>query len=127
MELPDVAEILRLQREFDEVELAGDPARARSLLAEDFRSIGEQGFLLDKEQWLAVREDFRFLTLETSQVDVQRYERTAIVRAVQSGRALWQGTELTLRVRLSQVWVQLPDGWKLAALQFSPLPAATPS
>jgi hypothetical protein len=116
-----VDDILKLQHEFDEAELRADIERLRSLLADDFLSIGERGFVLDKEQWIARHGDFRFISLETTETDVRRYDRTAIVRSVQRSRATWLGEPMTLNVRLSQVWVQQTDGWRLAAIQFSSL------
>jgi hypothetical protein len=116
-----VDEILKLHHEFEEAELHADADRLRSLLADDFRSIGERGYVLDKDQWIARHGDFRFLTVETTETTVSRYAHTAIVRAVQRGRATWLGKPITLNVRLSQVWIEQPDGWRLAAVQFSSL------
>jgi hypothetical protein len=114
-------DILDLQRAFDDAELRGDAARLEDLLADDFASIGEQGFQLGKREWIDRHRDFRYLSIETAQVDVRRYDKTAIVRCVQRSRATWRGDPMTLAVRLSQVWVQQPDGWRLAAIQFSTL------
>jgi hypothetical protein len=40
---------------------------------------------------------------------------------VQHSRASWRGDVMMLAVRLSQVWIQQPDEWRLAAIQFSTL------
>jgi hypothetical protein len=114
-------EILELRNAFDDAEMRGDADRLESLLADDFLSIGEQGFVLGKQEWIGRHGDFRYLAVETTDVDVRRYDKTAIVRCVQRSRASWRGDEMTLAVRLSQVWVQQPGGWRLAALQFSTL------
>lgn len=106
---------------FDEAELRADSERLNSLLADDFRSIGERGFVLDKEQWIARHEDFRLVSLETTEVDVRRYDRAAIVRFAQRTQATWRGVPMTVNVRVGQVWVEQADGWKLAAIQFSSL------
>jgi hypothetical protein len=114
-------EILELQDAFDDAELRGDAVRLDSLLADDFLSVGEQGYVLGKQEWIGRHGDFRYLSVETSEVDVRRYDNTAIVRCVQRSRASWRGDEMTLGVRLSQVWVRQSNGWHLAALQFSTL------
>lgn len=114
-------EILELQDAFDDAELRGDAVRLDSLLADDFLSIGEQGYVLGKQEWIGRHGDFRYLSVDTSEVDVRRYDNTAIVRCVQRSRASWRGDEMTLAVRLSQVWVRQSNGWRLAALQFSTL------
>ncbi len=114
-------DILELQRAFGEAELQGDTERLEALLADDFLSIGERGFVLDKAQWIGRHEDFRYLSIETTDVDVRRYDRTAILRCVQRNRATWRGDPMTLATRMSQVWIELAGGWRLAASQFSTL------
>lgn len=112
-------DIDELQRAFNDAELHADTDRLNALLADDFMSIGEQGFQLDKQQWINRHADFTYLTLDTSDLDIRRYDRAAIVRCVQRSRASWRGEEMTLAVRLSQVWIELPDGWRIAGIQFS--------
>jgi hypothetical protein len=114
-------DILELQRAFDDAELRADAGRLEELLANDFQSIGEQGFVLDKRQWIGRHGDFRYLDIETTEVDVRHYDKAAIVRCVQRSRATWQGSQLTLAVRMSQVWVAQSGGWRLAGIQFSSL------
>jgi hypothetical protein len=105
-------DILELQRAFDDAELHGDASRLGDLLADDFLSIGEQGYQLGKQEWISRHGDFHYLAVETTEVDVRHYDKTAIVRCAQRSRATWRG---------GQVWIQQPDGWRLAALQFSSL------
>ena len=114
-------DILELQRAFDDAELHGDAERLGGLLADDFLSIGEQGYQLGKQEWIGRYGEFRYLSIETTEVDVRRYDKTAIVRCVQRSRATWRGEPMALAVRLSQVWIWRPAGWQLAAIQFSTL------
>ena len=114
-------DILALQRAFDEAELNADVARLGELLAEDFLSIGEQGFVLGKREWIGRHGEFRYLSIQTSEVDVRRYGEAVIVRCVQRNRASWRGEPMALAVRLSQVWIRQPAGWRIVAIQFSTL------
>ena len=114
-------DILEFQRAFDDAELQADAGRLAGLLADDFLSIGERGFQLDKRQWIDRHREFRYLAIETTEVDVRRYDGAAIVRCVQRSRASWRGEPMTLAVRLSQVWIRQADGWRLAGIQFSTL------
>lgn len=41
---------------------------------------------------------FRYLSVETSEVDVRRYGEAAIVRCVQRSRASWPGEPMTLAI-----------------------------
>jgi hypothetical protein len=119
-----ISDIRELQRAFDSAELRADADRLNALLADDFMSIGERGVQLDKRQWIARHADFAYLSLETAELDVRCYDHAAIVRCIQRSRASWRGAELTLTVRLSQVWIELPGGWQLAGIQFSSLDPA---
>jgi hypothetical protein len=108
--------ILELQQAFD-AELRADASRLASLLAGDLLSIGEQGYQLDKWRWIGRHGDFRCLSIETTEVDVRCYGKAAIVRCAPRSRAPWRGQLMTLAVRLSQVWVNQPDGWRLAGIR----------
>ena len=114
-------DILELRQAFDDAELRGEADRLDALLADDFLSIGEQGYQLGKREWIDRHRDFRYLSLETTELDVRHYGPTAIVRCAQRSRASWRGQEMALAVRLSQVWIQEPGGWQLVAIQFSTL------
>ena len=110
-----------LQPAFGDAERRGDADRLDALLADDFLSIGEQGYQLGKREWIDRHRDFRYLSVETTELDVRHYGTTAIVRCAQRSRASWRGEEMALAVRLSQVWIQEPDGWQFVAIQFSTL------
>ena len=113
--------ILKLQQQFDQAELQGDREALARLLTEDFASIGPKGFVLDKQAFIGRHAQFRYQSLETSEVDVRVYDGAAIVRNVQQNRAQYAGKELALHVRTSQTWVRVQGEWKLAGIQFSPL------
>ncbi|GAB7036898.1 MULTISPECIES: nuclear transport factor 2 family protein [Catenuloplanes] len=114
-------DVYDLQRAFDEAELRGDAESLDGMLADDFRSIGEQGFVLDKAQWLGKFAEFAYTSLESGDVEVSFYGHAAIVRCVQRSRSIWRGQEMALTVRVGQTWVELPGGWRLAGIQFSSL------
>ncbi|MFI5911072.1 DUF4440 domain-containing protein [Dactylosporangium sp. NPDC051541] len=114
-------DVARLQQVFTDAELRADVDVLQELLADDFRSIGDQGFVLDKAGWIGKFADFAYTGLDCSDVEVSRYDGAAIVRYVQRSRSVWQGHEMALRSRVSQTWVEQAGGWKLAGVQFSTL------
>ena len=115
------SDVDRFRLAFDEAELRADVDTLNALLADDFRSIGEQGHVLDKAQWVGKFAEFAYLSLESSDVEVSSYGHAAIVRCVQRSRSVWRGQEMALTTRVGQTWVELPEGWRLAGLQFSSL------
>lgn len=114
-----IADVYQIQRAFDEAESRADTDTLDTLLADDFRSIGEQGYVLDKAQWVGKFAEFAYMSLESSDVEVWYYGHAAIVRCVQRSHSTWRGQEMALTVRVSQTWVELPEGWRLTGIQFS--------
>ena len=86
----------------------GDADRLDALLADDFLSIGEQGYQLGKREWIGRYLEFR--------LPVRRDHRKG--GGGGGGGGFW---EMALAVRLSHVWIQEPGGWQLVAIQFSTL------
>ncbi|SRR6266542_3510296 len=113
--------IAKLQREFDQAELHADAATLRRLIADDFLSIGPKGFVLDKDAWIGRHVHFKYLSLDTSDLDIRVYNGAAIVRCVQRNRATYKGEQIALAVRASHMWVDMQGEWRLAGIQFSPL------
>ena len=94
------------------------------LLADDFLSIGPRGFILDKKEWINPHVHFKYHKLETSDMDIRLYDKSAIVRDIQRNKASYKDEPVELAVRVSQVWVDQQKEWRLAAIQFCPLTAA---
>ncbi|GAB3306564.1 hypothetical protein GCM10027451_13990 [Geodermatophilus aquaeductus] len=119
-------DVREMQDRFDRAELVADRDTLRDLIAEDFLSIGPRGFVLDKPQWIARHDEFRYEQLETSEMDVRRYGDTAVVRDVQRNRATYQDHPVAVATRVGQVWVRQEERWQLVAIQFSPLAEEPP-
>jgi ketosteroid isomerase-like protein len=117
-----VAEVLARQAAFESAERDGDAAALDELLTDDFLSIGDQGRIFDKDGWIGRYASFGYDLLETSEVDVRVHDGAAIVRNIQHSRATFDGLQFDLTVRVGQVWVTDADRWRLAGIQFSPLP-----
>jgi ketosteroid isomerase-like protein len=118
---PQSDEVRDVQGRFDQAELAGDRDTLREFLADDFLAIGPRGFVLDKGQWIGRHAEFTYHALDTDEMSVHRYGDTAIVRNVQRNRATYGEQDVAVNTRVSQVWVRQGRGWRLVAIQFSPL------
>lgn len=115
------SEILGVQTRFDRAELNDDRHTLGELIADDFLSIGPKGFMLDKRQWIDRHDQFRYDSLETTDVDVRIHGDTAVVRDIQRNRATYDDQAVALSLRVSQTWVREGEGWQLVGIQFSPL------
>src|SRR5215211_5628102 len=78
--------IRALQDEFDKAELHADTATLQRLLADDFLSTGLRDFILDKKEWINRHVHFKYHKLETSDMDIRLYDKSAIVRNIQGTR-----------------------------------------
>lgn len=119
--MTNLEDVLEAQRRFDDAERAGDRGTLTELIHDDFASIGPKGFVLDKEKWIGRHDFFRYHELDISEQDARLFGDTAIVRNVQRNHADSSGHEVRVNTRVSQVWVQEADGWRIVAIQFSPL------
>lgn len=117
-------DVIAVQYRFDEAELNADRATLEELIADDFRSIGPKGFVMDKREWIDRHDLFRYLELQISELEVSRYGDAAIVRDVQTNHATYDDQEVRLSVRVSQTWVRNEGRWQLAGIQFSPMASA---
>ena|SRR2546426_8149718 len=113
--------VKELQNKFDKAELHGDRETLRELLADDFLSIGPKGFVLNKEEWVNRHDQFKYHELTTSEMDIRTYDKTAIVRNIQRNKAQYDNHPVQVATRVTQVWVNQKEQWRLAAIQFSPL------
>jgi hypothetical protein len=114
-------DIRALFQAFLDAELHADTAALHTLLAGDFLSVGEQGYQLDKPQWIARHHEFSYEAIDVEDLDLRLYDHTAIFGYVQHSRATWQGQSMTLTTRAVQVWVEQSDAWRLVSIQFSSL------
>jgi hypothetical protein len=112
---------LALQRAFAQAEFHADTSALHALLADDFRSIGDQGYVLDKAQWLGKFVDFAYTDLRSTDVEVSSYDHALIIRYVQHSASVWRGQAMASTSRVSQTWIEQADGWRLAGVQFSTL------
>jgi ketosteroid isomerase-like protein len=114
-------DVREIQDRFDHAELTADAETLRELIADDFLSIGPKGYVMDKKQWIDRHSTFTYHELDTSEMDVRTYGDTAIIRDVQRNQATWEGHDVAVNTRVSQVWVRQDGQWRLAGIQFSPL------
>ncbi len=114
--------IRRLQQAFDHAELHGDTERLDHLIADDFLSIRIERFYPEQDGVDQSPVHFTYHALDTHDMDFWLYDKTAIVRTIQTNRSTYQDQNVALTVRVSHVWVQQQDGqWRLAAIPFSPM------
>jgi ketosteroid isomerase-like protein len=116
--------IRRLQDDFHAALLRGDAAVLDSMVADQCRIIGPKGFYIDRDEWIGTHKDsdYEQVRLESRDVELRLYGGTAIRWEVQDSRCVYKGETIDGLFRVTQVWINQADRWRLAALQYTSLP-----
>jgi ketosteroid isomerase-like protein len=106
-------------------ELGADADGLAALIDPDFRSVGPVGFVLTAEQWVGRYRgpDFRFQELAFEDIEIRSFGDCAIAIGKQVQSATYQGNPVVGEFRMTQVWVEREDAWRLVSLQLSPIMA----
>ena len=114
-----VRQILELERQAKEASIHRDVAFAERTLSEDYIGIGPLGQVTTKADTVAARKrsQLRYDAIETSEMVVRVYGRTAVV----TGRAEVKGTDLgedfSGPYRFTRVWVKREGHWEAVNYQ----------
>jgi hypothetical protein len=107
--------ILTLQLEFDIAQVLDDKEKLRHLLADDFLSVGPEGSILGKEQWIAGVDQFSDKGSEGSEKHIRFNEQAAIVQHIQRNIMDGENGKDGMMLRVSQVWLNHGGKWLVAS------------
>jgi uncharacterized protein (TIGR02246 family) len=131
------AQVLDLQKRFQDATVASDAATLAKLMANDALFVHGNALVQSKEEFLqaAAKRRFRIKSFEISNPKVVFFDGGAIVSGVEdivlAPRAAGE-QPMKVRMRVSGVWVARPGGWRLILNQSTPVlsqasqPAAPP-
>lgn len=94
------------------------------LLGDDFTlTTGRPGReVRSRSEWLRVtRDEYTIEAYEFDELVVQHYGACAIARSRYRQTGRMGGEDRTATYRMTDVWVQMPDGWRLQARHAQPL------
>lgn len=99
----------------------GDIVALDRLLSDDFSAVGPFGFVLGKRDWLRRHgsDQLVYRTFELDEVRARRYDRTAVVLALQRSVGTDRGRPLPRLQRITVVLVDREGAWRMVALQSS--------
>lgn len=108
-----------------QAEITGDVETLSRLLADDFICVGPLGFVLNKTQFLGVRQsdDLKHQALSWEALQLRLHGMTAITIGTQIQTATFQERDASGRFRTTQLLVQDPTSgdWSLTSLHLSPM------
>jgi ketosteroid isomerase-like protein len=104
----------------------GDADELNEVLDSSFTCVGPAGFVITREQYLAVRRssDLKSQEFAWEDVRIRQYGRVAVVIATQSQRSSFQGRDASGRFRATQVLTSRGDTWSAVSLHLSPITPA---
>jgi Domain of unknown function (DUF4440) len=118
--------IRQQQDDFHAALLRGDAWVLDSMVADECRIIGPKGFYIDRDEWIGTHKDSEYqqVRLASRDIETQAYGDAVIRWEVQDSRCVYKGETIDGLFRVTQVWVRQPgtDRWRLAAMQYTPLP-----
>lgn len=109
----------RLNRAWMTAYTQGDVAALERMIADDYVGTFPDGSVLDKRAEIeGVRSGkVRILSMEPEEMDVRRYDRTAVITGRSHIRASIEGQDMEGRFRFTDVWIEFPHGWRAVASQ----------
>lgn len=121
------AQVLDLQKKFQDATVADDAATIGKLMADDAVFVHGNALVQTKAEFLeaATKRQFRITKFEIKNVKVAFFDGGAIVSGVEdialAPRA--PGAQpAQVQMRVSSVWVAKPAGWQLILHQGTPIP-----
>lgn len=101
--------------------LAADEVTLRRLVADDCQVIGPKGFHISKEEWIRPHVDnvYELQSLEILESTHAVHDQSAVIVDLQQSACVFRGERIDGLFRVLSVWRREPDGWQLAALQYT--------
>jgi ketosteroid isomerase-like protein len=118
------SEIVRLEHACMNALQARDLDTLERLLGHDFTlTTGRPGHeVRGRSEWLAVsRDDYRLEEYAFEELEVQHYGTCAVARSRFRQRGAMGDEPRNTTYRMTDVWVRMPDGWKLQARHAQPI------
>jgi ketosteroid isomerase-like protein len=121
-------ELLRVARAWDQAMVANDPEAIGSFMAEDWKIIGPDGSVGDRETFLAlVRSgDLMHDVMTTEDADIRIYGSVAVVIARGVSAGSYRGQRFHETERSSCVFVKQAGSWRCVLTHLSRLAQGSP-
>ncbi len=122
----DQADVRDLERQWRDALFAKDEATLRRLIHPQFKLVGIRStgtVAVGLEDWLVALRKMDLISLEVRVMDSVRLDQTIVATVEAQWRLRFMGHAIDERVLLTDVWVQVEDGWQVVRRHSSPVPA----
>lgn len=117
------AQVLAVEKQWNEVYKRGDIATMNSLLTDDFIITVEDGSTFSKPGYIAHTGNttVHVLLSDMSDLQVRMHGNTAVVTGAYHEKGIDRGKPYEYRDRLTDIWMTYNGRWRLIASHYSPL------
>ena len=122
----DQADVRDLERQWRDALFAKDEATLRRLIHPQFKLVGIRStgtVAVGLEDWLVALRKMDLISLAVRVMDSVRLDRTIVATVDAQWKLRFMGHAIDERVLLTDVWVQVEDGWQVVRRHSSPVPA----
>ncbi len=122
----DQADVRDLERQWRDALFAKDEATLRRLIHPQFKLVGIRStgtVAVGLEDWLVALRKMDLISLEVRVMDSVRLDQTIVATVDAQWKLRFMGHAIDERVLLTDVWVQVEEGWQVVRRHSSPVPA----
>lgn len=108
------SEIIKVEEEFGQAMIKNDAEKIGSFLADDWIIIDPDGTIIGKARFLSIIQSgvLTHQTMDSQDIRVRVYGTTAVVTALISSTAKYEGREFSTRERATDVFVKRDGKWQ---------------
>lgn len=121
----DQADVRNLERQWRDALFAKDEAGLRHLIHPQFKLVGIRStgtVAVGLEDWLVALRKMDLISLEVRVMDSVRLDQTIVATVDAQWKLRFMGHAIDERVLLTDVWVQVEEGWQVVRRHSSPVP-----
>jgi ketosteroid isomerase-like protein len=108
------SEIIKVEEEFGQAMIKNDAEKIGSFLADDWIIIDPDGTIIGKARFLSIIQSgvLTHQTMDSQDIRVRVYGTTAVVTALISSTAKYEGREFSTRERATDVFLKRDGKWQ---------------
>lgn len=121
----DQADVRNLERQWRDALFAKDEASLRRLIHPQFKLVGIRStgtVAVGLDDWLVALRRMDLISLEVRVMDSVRLDQTIVATVDAQWKLRFMGHAIDERVLLTDVWVQVEEGWQVVRRHSSPVP-----
>jgi ketosteroid isomerase-like protein len=120
-------EVVNLERETARAILLNNGTFFRRVYSDDFAGTLSHGQTVDKNHFIneVQNSGAKYQSFNASDIQVRFFQETAVATSLWTSRAIFNGQQIEMQMRVMHVYINGPRGWHVVAGQNTPMPPYT--